>query len=76
MLRGVDVPMRDGTVLRADVYLPTGAGPHPTVLLRSPYSRGAAFAVSNAVPYAERGYAVVVQSVPAPSAPAGSSAPS
>ena len=35
VLRGVDVPMRDGTVLRADVYLPASAGPHPTVLLRS-----------------------------------------
>ena len=63
VLRGVDVPMRDGTVLRADVYLPISTGPHPTVLLRSPYGRGAAFAVPMTVPYAERGYAVVLQSV-------------
>ena len=63
VLRGVDVPMRDGTVLRADVYLPASDGPHPTVLLRSPYGRGAGFALTMAVPYAERGYAVVLQSV-------------
>ncbi len=63
VMRGVDIPMRDGTTLRADVYLPTSRGPHPTVLLRSPYGRGAGFAVSMAVPYAERGYAVLLQSV-------------
>ena len=63
VLRGEDIPMRDGTTLRADVYLPTSTGPHPTVLLRSPYGRGAGFALTAAVPYAERGYAVVLQSV-------------
>src|SRR5690242_14728717 len=59
VVRGVDVPMRDGTRLRADVYLPDTAGPHPTVLLRSPYGRGPQFAVPMALPYAARGYAVV-----------------
>jgi putative CocE/NonD family hydrolase len=63
VLRDVQVPMRDDTVLRADVYLPGTAGPHPTVLLRSPYGRGAQFAVSMALPFAARGYAVVLQSV-------------
>ncbi|MGY1753839.1 CocE/NonD family hydrolase [Blastococcus sp. SYSU D01042] len=61
--RDVDVPMRDGATLRADVYLPAGTGPHPTVLLRSPYGRDVGFALTTAVPYAERGYAVVLQSV-------------
>ncbi|WP_197022370.1 CocE/NonD family hydrolase [Candidatus Blastococcus massiliensis] len=56
------VPMRDGATLRADVYLPTTPGPHPTVLLRSPYGRGPGFGTM-AIPYAERGYAVVLQSV-------------
>ena len=50
VLRGADVPMRDGTVLRADVYLPASAGPHPTVLLRSPYGRNAGVAVAMTVP--------------------------
>ncbi|HEV7189169.1 MAG TPA: CocE/NonD family hydrolase [Blastococcus sp.] len=63
VLRDLGVPMRDGTVLRADVYLPASAGPHPTVLLRSPYGRSAGVAVAMTVPYAERGYAVVLQSV-------------
>src|SRR4051812_791796 len=36
-----DVPavMRDGTVLRADVYYPDGSGPWPTLLLRTPYMK-------------------------------------
>ncbi len=55
VLRGVDVPMRDGTTLRADVYLPTSTGPHHTVLVRSLYGRGAGFAFPMTVPYAERG---------------------
>ncbi|NEK87627.1 CocE/NonD family hydrolase [Blastococcus saxobsidens] len=63
VVRDVDVPMRDGATLRADVYLPTTPGPHPTVLLRSPYGRGLGFALPMTVPYAERGYAVVIQSV-------------
>ncbi|TFV44859.1 CocE/NonD family hydrolase [Blastococcus sp. TF02A-35] len=61
--RDVDVAMRDGAVLKADVYLPDAPGPHPTVLMRSPYGRAGGFALSMAVPYAARGYAVVMQSV-------------
>jgi hypothetical protein len=35
-----DVPceLRDGTVLRADVYRPAADGRHPVLLLRTPYS--------------------------------------
>ena len=62
-LRDVDVPMRDGAVLKADVYLPDTGQQHPTVLLRSPYRRSGAFAALFALPYARRGYAVVLQSV-------------
>jgi hypothetical protein len=57
----VVTPMRDGTELRADVYRPTGAGPWPTVVVRTPYKkeveelRGRYFA--------RRGYSVVVQDV-------------
>ena len=63
VLRDLDVPMRDGEVLRADVYLPASDGPHPTILLRSPYGRGGQFATMLALPYAARGYAVAMQSV-------------
>lgn len=60
--RDLHVPMRDGVALRADVYLPSSGGPYPTLLLRSPYGRGWQFAVPFVLPYAQRGYAVVLQS--------------
>jgi len=37
--RDVPVPMRDGAVLRADVYRPPNGAPHPAVLNRTPYDR-------------------------------------
>jgi uncharacterized protein len=37
--RDVAVPMRDGTVLRADVYRPDGPGPFPVLLSRTPYGK-------------------------------------
>lgn len=39
-----DVParMRDGVVLRADVYRPAGNGPWPTLVVRTPYNKGGA----------------------------------
>jgi predicted acyl esterase len=36
---GVEIPMRDGQVLIADVYLPAAPGHYPTVLVQTPYSR-------------------------------------
>jgi len=35
----VGATMRDGTVLRADVYRPTAAGPWPVLLTRLPYGK-------------------------------------
>jgi uncharacterized protein len=63
---GVPVPVRDGTELAADVYLPDGRAPVPALVHRVPYGRDipriANFAL--ALPKAvERGYAVVVQDV-------------
>lgn len=37
--RDVAVPMRDGVVLRADVYRPAQDGPFPVLVLRSPYNK-------------------------------------
>jgi putative CocE/NonD family hydrolase len=34
----VQVPMRDGVLLAADVSLPKGKGPFPTILCRTPYT--------------------------------------
>lgn len=35
----VAVRMRDGTILRADVYRPTGPGPWPVLVQRTPYDK-------------------------------------
>jgi uncharacterized protein len=59
--RGVQVPMRDGTILLADHYAPLTAQPRPTVLMRCPYGRGWQMAMM-ALPLAERGYHVLLQS--------------
>jgi putative CocE/NonD family hydrolase len=72
--RGMRVPMRDGTILLADHYVPMAAqsralpadsgGPPAgpaTVLIRCPYGRGPQFAVG-AWALAERGYHVLLQS--------------
>ena len=37
--RNVPVPMRDGVVLFADVYRPSGPGPYPALLQRTPYDK-------------------------------------
>lgn len=62
----LDVPMRDGVSLRADLFRPAGADRWPVVIIRTPYDRqlGSAFGMQmNAVQLAAAGYAVVVQDV-------------
>lgn len=54
------VPMRDGVKLATDVYLPKDGGPFPTILIRTPYNKGAGHN-STAMIFAKRGYAVVAQ---------------
>ncbi len=39
VVENVVQPMRDGTLLRADLYLPEGDGPFPALVERSPYSK-------------------------------------
>ncbi len=58
--------MRDGTVLRADVWLPAGAGPWPVLLQRTPYRKEDVFGTQYIAALEfraalRRGYAVVVQ---------------
>ena len=36
----VEVPMRDGVVLRANVFRPDAPGQFPAILMRTPYSKG------------------------------------
>jgi uncharacterized protein len=60
-----DVPtrMRDGTILRANVYRPSADGPWPTLLARSPYGKDHVEIVDRLDPVqaARRGLMVVVQ---------------
>ncbi len=60
-----DVPatMRDGTVLRADVYRPGSGGPWPVLLSRLPYGKGnpMMLALTDPLSMAKRGFMVVIQ---------------
>lgn len=57
------VPMSDGTLLAADVAVPDDGLPHPTILVRSPYSRAGARLGADPVGTAREGWSVVVQDV-------------
>ena len=59
---GVRVAMRDGVELVAEVFVPAGDGPWPTVLLRTPYGRERPSRAQGAF-WARRGYAFVSQDV-------------
>jgi putative CocE/NonD family hydrolase len=54
--RNVPVPMRDGVVLRADVFRPDEPGAYPVLVLRTPYGKKA-----QAESYVKAGYIVVTQ---------------
>jgi uncharacterized protein len=60
-----DVPatMRDGTILRANVYRPAGEGKWPVLLTRLPYGKDFPLGTSVLEPsqVARRGYVVIVQ---------------
>jgi hypothetical protein len=56
----VEVPMRDGVVLVADLYRPQAEGRFPVLLQRTPYNRSAP---TTGVVLASHGYVVVLQDV-------------
>ncbi|QBD83727.1 CocE/NonD family hydrolase [Ktedonosporobacter rubrisoli] len=60
-----DVPaqMRDGTILRANVYRPAGEGQWPVLLTRLPYGKDlpTATSVFDPAQVARRGYVVIIQ---------------
>lgn len=60
---GIEIPMRDGTLLTADLFLPDinapNAKPSPAVLIRTPYGRQTTTLVHQARYFAAHGYAVV-----------------
>ncbi|MGH9435048.1 MAG: CocE/NonD family hydrolase [Terriglobia bacterium] len=59
----VPVIMRDGTVLRADVYTPDGPGPFPVLLTRTPYNKDSGENMDVAYRGAELGFIMVNQDV-------------
>ncbi|WP_432507193.1 CocE/NonD family hydrolase [Kineococcus arenarius] len=62
-----EIVLSDGTVLRADVYKPTGPGSYPVLLVRTPYSKSSFFSMPEGITTLERmiadGFAVVFQDV-------------
>lgn len=58
----VRIPMRDGVTLATDIYRPTGDGPFPTILARTPYSRQTEGGLKGPY-YAARGYIFIAQDV-------------
>ena len=58
---GVEVKMRDGTILRADIYRPKAEGKFPVLLERTPYDKRNS--ADLAVKAVARGYVVIVQDV-------------
>ncbi len=62
--KNVEIPLRDGTVTRANVYRPDVDAPVPAILIRTPYSKDLLFAQTfslDPVRAAESGFAVVFQ---------------
>src|SRR5438876_11176559 len=61
----LEATMRDGTVLRSDVWRPSGGGRYPVLLIRLPYDKSQGEDLCYAHPswYARHGYAVVSQDV-------------
>ncbi len=60
----VPIPMRDGTLIHADIYRPDTTDQVPVILSRTPYEKGALLNYSftiNPVRAVEYGYAVVFQ---------------
>lgn len=58
---GVMIPMRDGTRLAADVWLPEAPGRYPVLLARTPYMKTGLGLRHWAHYFASRGYVVAVQ---------------
>jgi putative CocE/NonD family hydrolase len=62
-IRNEPVEMRDGTLLWADVYRPSGGGRHPVLVSRTPYDKADPGNEATARGLAERGYVVVAQDI-------------
>lgn len=61
-LTHIRVPMRDGIGLSTNIYRPATPGPFGTILIRTPYNKGAEISANHQA-FVDHGYAVVVQDV-------------
>ncbi len=64
--KNVETTMRDGTILRADIYRPANEGTYPVLLTRLPYGKDAPFYSHRYLDtnrLVENGYIVIVQDV-------------
>lgn len=59
--KNIEARMRDGVILRADVYRPAAEGTYPVLLQRTPYSKGDDVYEDGFRALAARGFIVVVQ---------------
>ncbi len=62
--RNIEIPMRDGIILRADVYRPAASGQYPVLVARLPYDKTNLALVGIAIDpprAAGQGYVVVLQ---------------
>ncbi len=59
------IKLKDGVKLISRIWLPSGKGPWPTLLMRQPYGREIASTITYAHPnwWASKGYMVVIQDV-------------
>ena len=75
--RNIAVPMPDGVLLIADRYAPQDAGPHPAIIMRTPYNRTASAVTGGIFPwyFATYGYNVLIQDVRGRFASGGEYAP-
>lgn len=63
-VRNVSIAMRDGVVLRADIWRPAESGKYPTLVYRTPYGKDSAQTEYRTFQHAvQRGYAVVIEDV-------------
>jgi putative CocE/NonD family hydrolase len=61
----VEIPMRDGTLLRGDLYRPKSGDRFPAILTRMPYGKGEYYCYMPAIGrfWARKGYAYLAQDV-------------
>ena len=57
------VPMRDGIILYADLYLPDMDGQFPTIIQRTPYDKSSSLSnqMLDPIKVAKSGYAILIQ---------------